>query len=323
MRIGEVASRSGVSARMLRHYEAIGLVTPGGRSSAGYREYDADDIVRIFHVESLRALGLSLREVGQALDDPTFAPGDVVADLAARTEQRIGRERALLERLRRVADSGPGDWEQVLDVVALLSGLDSDDPSGRQRAALSGDVVAGEVLARAVLTERDLNVAGALRWALSRSGDDATDVLASHLADDDAEVRRRAVLALVETPGESSATALRSAMPDSDPGVRSRAVLGLAQRGERDVVPELIDLVVDGVADVDAAEALAVIAGENADEIVGGLVARLGDDAAVRRRIAQALGEVGGPAAVIALRGLVDDHDDGVAVVAKYLLRDR
>ncbi|MCF8604256.1 HEAT repeat domain-containing protein [Gordonia sp. HY442] len=320
MRIGEVASRSGVSARMLRHYEAVGLVTPSGRSSAGYREYGADDIVRIFHVESLRALGLSLREVRQALDDPTFAPGDVVADLAARTEQRIDRERDLLERLRRVADSGPDDWEQVLDVVALLSGLDSEDPSGRQRAALAGDSVAGEVLARAVLAESDLNVAGALRWALSRSGDDATDVLASVLADDDVEVRRRAVLALLETPGENATAALRSAVSDTDPGVRSRAVLGLADRGERDVVPELIDLVVDGVADVDAAEALASIAGGDAVE---GLVARLGDDAAVRRRIAQALGEIGGAAADSALRDLVDDPDAGVTVIAKYLLTDR
>lgn len=320
MRIGEVASRSGVSARMLRHYEAVGLVTPSGRSSAGYREYGANDIVRIFHVESLRALGLSLREVRQALDDPTFAPGDVVADLAARTEQRIDRERDLLERLRRVADSGPDDWEQVLDVVALLSGLDSEDPSGRQRAALAGDSVAGEVLARAVLAESDLNVAGALRWALSRSGDDVTDVLASVLADDDVEVRRRAVLALLETLGENATAALRSAVLDTDPGVRSRAVLGLADRGERDVVPELIDLVVDGVADVDAAEALASIAGGDAVE---GLVARLGDDAAVRRRIAQALGEIGGAAADSALRDLVDDPDAGVSVIAKYLLTDR
>ena len=320
MRIGEVASRSGVSARMLRHYEAVGLVTPRGRSSAGYREYGADDIVRIFHVESLRALGLSLREVRQALDDPTFAPGDVVADLAARTEQRIDRERDLLECLRRVADSGPDDWEQVLDVVALLSGLDSEDPSGRQRAALAGDSVAGEVLARAVLAESDLNVAGALRWALSRSGDDVTDVLASVLADDDVEVRRRAVLALLETPGENATAALRSAVSDTDPAVRSRAVLGLADRGERDVVPELIDLVVDGVADVDAAEALASIAGGDAVE---GLVARLGDDAAIRRRIAQSLGEIGGAAADSALRDLVDDPDAGVSVIAKYLLTDR
>lgn len=319
MRIGEVARRSGVSARMLRHYETLGLVHPSYRTAAGYREYAADDIVRVFHIESLRALGLSLKEVGQALDDPSFAPGEVVVDLAARTEQRIDRERALLERLRRVADAGPDDWEHVLDVVALLSGLDSDDPAGRQRAALSSGTVSGHVLARAALAETDLNVAGALRWALSRSGDDATDVLAGVLADGDVEVRRRAVLALVETPGEDAAIALRTAARDGDPGVRSRAVLGLAERGERDVVPALIDLVVEGVADVDAGEALGVMAGVGVG-VVDGLVDRIDDDPAVRRRIAQALGEVGGSAADAALRGLTDDPDPGVSLVARYLL---
>ncbi|WP_415750406.1 MerR family DNA-binding transcriptional regulator [Burkholderia sp. BCC1988] len=39
MRISELANRSGVSARMLRHYDAIGLVSPSGRTEAGYREY--------------------------------------------------------------------------------------------------------------------------------------------------------------------------------------------------------------------------------------------------------------------------------------------
>lgn len=74
MLIGEVARRSGVSARMLRHYESLGLVRPSGRTGSGYREYSAQDIRRIFHIESLRALGLSLREVGRALDDPASLP---------------------------------------------------------------------------------------------------------------------------------------------------------------------------------------------------------------------------------------------------------
>ena len=69
MRIGEVAERSGVSARMLRHYDALGLVRPSQRSSTGYREYAPEDIRRIFHVESLRSLGLSLKEIGRALDE--------------------------------------------------------------------------------------------------------------------------------------------------------------------------------------------------------------------------------------------------------------
>ncbi len=58
MLIGEVAERSGVSPRMLRHYDALGLVSPTARTAGGYREYTSDDLRRLFHVESLRTLGL-------------------------------------------------------------------------------------------------------------------------------------------------------------------------------------------------------------------------------------------------------------------------
>jgi DNA-binding transcriptional MerR regulator len=72
--IGEVARRCGVSTRMLRHYDTLGLVRPTGRTVGGYREYSEADLRRIFHVEGLRTLGLSLRQIGRALADPGFAP---------------------------------------------------------------------------------------------------------------------------------------------------------------------------------------------------------------------------------------------------------
>src|SRR3546814_13210589 len=70
MLIGEVSRRCGVSTRMLRHYDTLGLVKPTGRTSGGYREYSADDIRRLFHVESLRTLGLPLNAAQRALDEP-------------------------------------------------------------------------------------------------------------------------------------------------------------------------------------------------------------------------------------------------------------
>ena len=45
--IGEVARLTGVSARMLRHYDEIGLVRPHGRAANGYRQYGADDLSRL------------------------------------------------------------------------------------------------------------------------------------------------------------------------------------------------------------------------------------------------------------------------------------
>ena len=74
---------------MLRHYDSLGLVRATGRTGAGYREYSGEDIRRIFHIESLRSLGLSLREVGRALDDPGFTPPALVGDLIGRTRERI------------------------------------------------------------------------------------------------------------------------------------------------------------------------------------------------------------------------------------------
>ncbi|MQT04258.1 MerR family transcriptional regulator, partial [Streptomyces jumonjinensis] len=92
MLIGDVARRSGVSARMLRHYESLGLVRPTGRTDSGYREYSSDNIRRIFHIESLRSLGLSLRDIRRALDDPGFAPAELVDDLIRQTRDRITAE---------------------------------------------------------------------------------------------------------------------------------------------------------------------------------------------------------------------------------------
>ncbi len=126
MLIGEVARRSGVSARMLRHYDSLGLVRPTGRTGSGYREYSDEDIRRIFHIESLRSLGLSLREVGRALDDPGFTPATLVDDLIRQTRARIAAETELLTRLRRIGAAEPAGWEDVLQIVALLQALGSE-----------------------------------------------------------------------------------------------------------------------------------------------------------------------------------------------------
>nr|WP_255354785.1 MerR family transcriptional regulator [Frankia sp. R43] len=117
--IGDVARCSGVNTRMLRHYDALGLVRPNGRTVGGYREYSAEDIRRIFHVESLRSLGLSLKQVGAVLGDPTFTPSALVSDLIRWAEDRLERERELLRRLRAIDASPPTGWQGVLRIVEL------------------------------------------------------------------------------------------------------------------------------------------------------------------------------------------------------------
>jgi DNA-binding transcriptional MerR regulator len=316
---------------MLRHYESLGLVRPSGRTGSGYREYSREDIRRIFHVESLRSLGLSLREIGRALDEPGFEPSALVADLIRRTRERIAAETELLTRLSRIDAAGPGGWEDVLQAVALLQALGSKSADARQRAALSSvheAAVPVEALVEAALSETDTNVAGALRWALARSGDDAADLLAEGLGSPVAAVRERAVQALTELPGGAATARLRHALASPDAVVRGYAALALGAQGVADAVPTLIDMIVAGRNDTDAADVLSVLAGDaaTADRIAAGLVGRLAHDtteAPARGRLTQALAGIPGPRASRALTELSRDGDRAVALTAAYLLRLR
>ncbi|MER7705532.1 HEAT repeat domain-containing protein [Kitasatospora sp. NPDC097605] len=331
MLIGDVARRSGVSARMLRHYEALGLVRPKGRTDAGYREYSEEDVRRIFHIESLRSLGLSLRDVGRALDDPGFAPGELVEDLIRETRERIAAETELLTRLRRIGAAEPAGWEDVLQSVALLQALGSKSPRTRQRAALAATdeaPVPVEALVEAVLGEADPVVAGALRWALAQAGEEASALLAAGLDAPSAQVRERAVRTLAELPDAAATALLRDALDHADPVVRGQATLALGARGAGDVVPSLIDLIVRGANDVDAADALGALAADPvaADRIAAALVDRLAPDAPdapARRRLAQALVDIPGPTATRALTALAHDEDRPVALIAAYGLQRR
>lgn len=331
MLIGDVARRSGVSARMLRHYESLGLLRPTGRTGTGYREYSSEDVRRIFHIESLRSLGLSLRDVGRALDDPGFTPAGLVDDLIRRTRERIAKETELLTRLRRIGAAEPADWEDVLHVVALLQALGSESAGKRQRAALSSTEevpVPVEALVEAVLSETDPNVAGALRWALTRSGDAGLAPLAEGLGSSVPEVRQRAVQAIAEIPGAAATALLQDALANPDLVVRRYAALALGARGGPAAVPTLVDMIVEEVNDVDAADTLGALASdpEMAEQIAARIVDRLADGAAessVRRRLTQALAEIPGDAAVRALVVLSQDRDRGVALTATYILQLR
>ena len=74
MNVGEVAARTGVTVRTLHHYDRIGLLSPSGRTAAGYRSYAAADIDRLHQVLVYRALGFGLEEVATLLDDPDADP---------------------------------------------------------------------------------------------------------------------------------------------------------------------------------------------------------------------------------------------------------
>ncbi|MCE0768056.1 MerR family transcriptional regulator [Pseudonocardia kujensis] len=329
MLIGEVARQSGISARMLRHYDSIGLVSPTGRTHGGYRQYSEEDVRRLFQVEGLRSLGLSLQDIAEVLADLSFSPAAMVEQLVARTRDRLAREEELLRRLDQVRASDPEAWSDVLRTIGLMRGLEAGDPSARQRFALSLIGEAGRdavPLAEAALGESDPHVAGALDWALARTGDGAVPVLAEALDSPVAERRHRALAALVKIGSARASEVLADAFRHPDPVVSGRAALVRAARGGADSVPALVALVVEGRDDVEAADALGGLATRHglADEIADGLAGALASaTGTARRRLAAALADVPGPRAHAVLTGLVDDPDPGVALTASFLLRER
>jgi DNA-binding transcriptional MerR regulator len=76
MNVGEVAALAGVTVRTLHYYDRIGLLSPSGRTSSGYRQYGPADLDRLHQVLLYRELGFPLEEVAVLLDDPAADPAE-------------------------------------------------------------------------------------------------------------------------------------------------------------------------------------------------------------------------------------------------------
>ena len=108
MRIGELASRSGVSTKTIRYYESIGLIPAPERLPSGYRDYEESALEALAFVRAAQAVGLSLGEIRGivALRDEGQVPCGYVVELlrsrSAELDRRIAELRALRGELGRL-----------------------------------------------------------------------------------------------------------------------------------------------------------------------------------------------------------------------------
>jgi DNA-binding transcriptional MerR regulator len=123
--VGAVAARTGMTVRALHHYDHIGLLSPSGRSDAGYRLYNAADLRRLETIALLRGLGLSLAEVASAVTQGPEALGQLLEQQRDRLLRRLEEERALVARLDHMAERlrthSPQSVDDALDTIRIVT----------------------------------------------------------------------------------------------------------------------------------------------------------------------------------------------------------
>src|SRR5713101_4980075 len=119
--IGGLAAAAGVNIETIRYYERRGLLSPAGRTDAGYRQFDADDVWRLAFIRRAKDLGFTLAEIGDLLGADRS-----VLDVLAAAQAKLVAVDGQIEQLRRqrqqltqlVATCQTGDAGECLDLSA-------------------------------------------------------------------------------------------------------------------------------------------------------------------------------------------------------------
>lgn len=121
LKVGQVASRSGLTVRTLHHYDSIGLLKPSARSDAGYRLYGRDDIARLHQIQALRRLGLALAEIGTMLASPDLPFATIVERQIDMLDQQIDQATTLRRRLQQLRGQlAEGRQPELADLLTNL-----------------------------------------------------------------------------------------------------------------------------------------------------------------------------------------------------------
>ena len=125
LHIGEVAARTELSLRSLRHWEEVGLLVPSGRTDGGFRLYTEADVERIMVIRRMKPLGFTLEQMSavmrdiEALEHADDAPDEGARSRLAEVLAEAGERRARLVRQLAMAD----------EFIALLGERTGDAPA--------------------------------------------------------------------------------------------------------------------------------------------------------------------------------------------------
>ncbi|MGH6998057.1 MAG: Cu(I)-responsive transcriptional regulator [Phenylobacterium sp.] len=146
MNIGQASKASGVTTKMIRYYDEIGLVRPSARTDANYREYDEREINELRFIRRARSLGFSMPEITQLLSlwRDRVRPSREVKAIAERhladLDARIAEMQAMADTLRHLSHCCAGDDRPDCPILADLTqgALPSDPKPASRRTQLHG-----------------------------------------------------------------------------------------------------------------------------------------------------------------------------------------
>ena len=121
--VSQIARRTGITVRTLHHYEAEGLLVPARRSDAGYRLYGRDELTKLQHIVSLKALGFSLAEIRSCLQADAPSLAEALVRQVDRLRNAIVRQQDLLSRIERIAQRAASG--ESIDAETLLSSIEA------------------------------------------------------------------------------------------------------------------------------------------------------------------------------------------------------
>lgn len=125
LKIGEVSKRSGVSIEALRFYEKGGLLDRPSRTYGGYRVYGEDVLERLAFIKQAQALGFSLDEIRQIVEDARrgVSPCDEVREIVRRRMAELDERLRELHRYRKELKATLDEWDRVGRAPGHICGL--------------------------------------------------------------------------------------------------------------------------------------------------------------------------------------------------------